>query len=737
MQDGILDNSLGIWRMLDASAAKGGKTIVLDYRIVSATKLTNARDTEIPIKVECLDNATAAVAKSYSGQASQVYEDPWVYRKSIEVPTEYKRVTIWVGARAVFAETFDLGQVPNTDKTGEVYAPVPRITLAVNSTPQLCPSLAGDQDIYQAQLTQAQLKLILERIWARLQRGLDPAWMGTDGGRGLPLSSSDLEESWARGFDEMATGAPYQSPNDTVYLFFRPKGGPDSWGDRDSPIYDDMCAQRDAHANDKSKQATWYPLAFLCQQVTTCALITRNYPLADLTPGMNAGGSNGRPVFKKSGGAWHDDDYRAAKASLAAAPPARPGSVYEFYETANSGAAHIAPTLRVHGANADGGWQAIQMFDVGGMNAPDRGAGAVDRFTDSTAKACADPWMGRLNGPNGSVPKKGLGVPYPTTPQSLAELREWWPLGFAQLVIKQRSDDSIIFASPLLRMHTNDLSFPMALYGWSLRALPYASSIHPYWLISVPRGSLARHATRSRSATTAELVTAAKLSTPAHKPIPQSMDFMALTMIDVNRDGRTHVVSIFNSLQTADWRAKLPWGQASGSLVDASFLAQVPAYLRGEAPTAAPGLAMTSTVFTHNGALPVGVTQQSMNISPPLRWTGTPANTQSFALIVEDSDAGAIHWVLYNLDPSTDQLNSPFTPTSPAAAGMNYLNRDRYDGPSPPPGPEHHYHFRLFALDTVLSGLSQPSAADLRAAMAGHILAETDLVGTYAWTANP
>ena len=54
-----------------------------------------------------------------------------------------------------------------------------------------------------------------------------------------------------------------------------------------------------------------------------------------------------------------------------------------------------------------------------------------------------------------------------------------------------------------------------------------------------------------------------------------------------------------------------------------------------------------------------------------------------------------------------------------------------YRGPEPPRGKLHHYHFRLFALDAPLNvkpGLDKQQLLD---AMQGHILSETDLVGTY------
>lgn len=62
--------------------------------------------------------------------------------------------------------------------------------------------------------------------------------------------------------------------------------------------------------------------------------------------------------------------------------------------------------------------------------------------------------------------------------------------------------------------------------------------------------------------------------------------------------------------------------------------------------------------------------------------------------------------------------------------GTNNSSRTGYGGPCPPIG-RHRYFHRLYALDTTLGDLHQPTADRLRAAMDGHVLAEAELVGTY------
>ena len=93
-----------------------------------------------------------------------------------------------------------------------------------------------------------------------------------------------------------------------------------------------------------------------------------------------------------------------------------------------------------------------------------------------------------------------------------------------------------------------------------------------------------------------------------------------------------------------------------------------------------------------------------------------------------------VHWVLYNLPVTSNGLAEAVKPADlPAGTreGSNDWKRTGYGGPCPPIG-RHRYYFRLYALDTVLADLHQPSKAALLKAMNGHVLAEAELLGTYA-----
>jgi Raf kinase inhibitor-like YbhB/YbcL family protein len=92
-----------------------------------------------------------------------------------------------------------------------------------------------------------------------------------------------------------------------------------------------------------------------------------------------------------------------------------------------------------------------------------------------------------------------------------------------------------------------------------------------------------------------------------------------------------------------------------------------------------------------------------------------------------------VHWVLYNIPPDTTQLASGVAPAElphGTLQGKNDWGRTGYQGPKPPRG-RHRYYSTLYALDTTLPDLHEPSRDQLVRAMAGHVIAQAELVGTY------
>ena|SRR5271168_3020562 len=152
-----------------------------------------------------------------------------------------------------------------------------------------------------------------------------------------------------------------------------------------------------------------------------------------------------------------------------------------------------------------------------------------------------------------------------------------------------------------------------------------------------------------------------------------------------------------------------------------------------------PDLLIHSENFTANDPIPVEFTCSGDNRSPQLTWTGIPTTTKTLALIVRDPDApmgSYVHWVIFNLPAKVSGLPAGVPATSTIAQGgrqgINGGGKIGYQGPCPPPGPTHHYHFRLYALDRSLNLTPDATAAEVEAALAGHVVAAGELVGTFA-----
>jgi Raf kinase inhibitor-like YbhB/YbcL family protein len=147
-----------------------------------------------------------------------------------------------------------------------------------------------------------------------------------------------------------------------------------------------------------------------------------------------------------------------------------------------------------------------------------------------------------------------------------------------------------------------------------------------------------------------------------------------------------------------------------------------------------------SSAFEPNGEIPPVHTCEGSDTSPPLGWEGVPANAKSLALIVDDPDAPDpkapkrtwVHWVVYDIPPTATGLPAAATRASlPAGAreGKNDWNQAGYGGPCPPIG-RHRYFFKLYALDSTL-GRDGATKAEVEKAMKGHIVAQTEMIGTY------
>ncbi len=151
---------------------------------------------------------------------------------------------------------------------------------------------------------------------------------------------------------------------------------------------------------------------------------------------------------------------------------------------------------------------------------------------------------------------------------------------------------------------------------------------------------------------------------------------------------------------------------------------------------------LETPAFSHGGAIPARFTADGRNVSPALTWSGVPPQARGLALIVEDPDAPGrepwIHWVAYKIPAQTTVLPEAVplraTMAEPAGAvqGRNSWGKLGYGGPAPPAGHgNHHYHFRLLAVDAVLDLFHSLTVGRLFQALRGHIIDQGELVGTY------
>jgi Raf kinase inhibitor-like YbhB/YbcL family protein len=148
---------------------------------------------------------------------------------------------------------------------------------------------------------------------------------------------------------------------------------------------------------------------------------------------------------------------------------------------------------------------------------------------------------------------------------------------------------------------------------------------------------------------------------------------------------------------------------------------------------------LTSPAFGHRESIPAKHTCEGADVPPPLSWTDVPSGTKSLALVVDDPDAPDpaaprtiwVHWVVYDLPPGATGLPEGGALPAGAREGTNDWKKTGWGGPCPPIG-RHRYFFKLYALDARLGDLHAPTKAALERAMAGHVLANAELVGTYA-----
>ena len=199
---------------------------------------------------------------------------------------------------------------------------------------------------------------------------------------------------------------------------------------------------------------------------------------------------------------------------------------------------------------------------------------------------------------------------------------------------------------------------------------------------------------------------------------------------------------------------RLALAAASFSLIAPLALAGTPLIVHVDAIDATGKIAPDAAICIPDGK---GKSTDGKNIRPGIDWTAGPKATQSYAILVTDPDVPAdisvaykadhqiaanalrqtfYHWAQFNIPAGTTSLKGG----DAALAGISGANqvgpsKDKlgYGGPCPPFNDArlHHYHFTVYALDTMLELEEGASAADVAAAMKGHVLSRGQQIGTF------
>lgn len=147
---------------------------------------------------------------------------------------------------------------------------------------------------------------------------------------------------------------------------------------------------------------------------------------------------------------------------------------------------------------------------------------------------------------------------------------------------------------------------------------------------------------------------------------------------------------------------------------------------------------LTSPVFEHEESIPERYTCTGEDVNPPLEINNVPSDAKSLVLICDDPDAATDpngpghdfdHWILWNINPKSRSIQENYTPPN-TTVGENSAGKQEYMGPCPPTG-KHRYFFKLYALDTELDLPEGSDKEDLEDGLAGHVIAQTELIGTY------
>jgi Raf kinase inhibitor-like YbhB/YbcL family protein len=149
-------------------------------------------------------------------------------------------------------------------------------------------------------------------------------------------------------------------------------------------------------------------------------------------------------------------------------------------------------------------------------------------------------------------------------------------------------------------------------------------------------------------------------------------------------------------------------------------------------------ISILSSAFEDGEEIPIECTCFGKDISPELSWSKVPNETKSITIIMEDVDTPKrpmTHWIIFNIPAKIQNLPEGVPKGGQLKDGIKQgrtdFNELGYEGPCPQSGKAHRYYFRIYALDKMLEIMAGSMRGQVENFIAGHILAEGDIVGIY------
>lgn len=142
--------------------------------------------------------------------------------------------------------------------------------------------------------------------------------------------------------------------------------------------------------------------------------------------------------------------------------------------------------------------------------------------------------------------------------------------------------------------------------------------------------------------------------------------------------------------------------------------------------------AIASPAFSDQGLMPARFTiSDGSGVSPPLEWAMPPDGTAELALVVTDvAEAGAVHWVLAGLEPTSVGIVEGQVPPG-AVQALNDFGVVGWTGPAPPGDGVHTYVFSLHALSEPVDLPDATAAAELIERIDAVTIATAEVAGLY------